>query len=271
MTDRTKDSYTLLCNQCGYIIEGLHNDDPCPECGLAIMSSLPHDRPGTPWQIKNSIFSLLRTWLTVIFRPSKSIEDMMLIKAASNGVAACTPILSSTITLLALLIIFKIAGITDITGVVIVLVIFLGLIYWVSSNIYARLAVARIKLISKKRGYKIDHEISWSIVEHASCYSILFPIGIIASILTLIGYDFLRNQGLLNTTSTTDSLFTLVFYLFCFGSVPISIACFEFYLSRATKKLRYYNRLLRPLMSCDPPQLITKSNSGSGSDSIIMP
>ena len=35
------DEYTLLCERCGYIIEGLPTDNPCPECNRPIALSLP--------------------------------------------------------------------------------------------------------------------------------------------------------------------------------------------------------------------------------------
>ena len=34
MPDRPwKDEYTLLCEKCGYVIEGLEDSKVCPECG----------------------------------------------------------------------------------------------------------------------------------------------------------------------------------------------------------------------------------------------
>ena len=40
----------LLCETCGYVIEGLPREGVCPECGRSIESSLPEARIGTVWQ-----------------------------------------------------------------------------------------------------------------------------------------------------------------------------------------------------------------------------
>ncbi|MEZ6318065.1 MAG: hypothetical protein R3B49_04810 [Phycisphaerales bacterium] len=44
------DEYTVLCERCGYVVEGLDPAGACPECGKPIAESLPERRVGTPWQ-----------------------------------------------------------------------------------------------------------------------------------------------------------------------------------------------------------------------------
>lgn len=41
---------TLLCEACGYPIDGLPTHGTCPECGKPLAESLPERRTGTPWQ-----------------------------------------------------------------------------------------------------------------------------------------------------------------------------------------------------------------------------
>lgn len=48
--DHPIDEFTLLCERCGYVIEGLPADGACPECGKPIAESLPEARVGSPWQ-----------------------------------------------------------------------------------------------------------------------------------------------------------------------------------------------------------------------------
>lgn len=62
---------TLLCESCGYPIHSLPTAGASPECGRAIASSLPAARPGSPWQRRIGIKSLLRTDLMAVRRPGE--------------------------------------------------------------------------------------------------------------------------------------------------------------------------------------------------------
>ncbi len=64
-----EDDYTLLCERCGYIIEGLDQTTPCPECAKPIAESLPQRRIGTPWQQKPGFVSMVRTWWMTLRHP----------------------------------------------------------------------------------------------------------------------------------------------------------------------------------------------------------
>lgn len=57
-----RDEYELLCERCGYSIEGLPRETNCPECGKPVVESVPEARPGTAWQQGPSF----RSWLATI-------------------------------------------------------------------------------------------------------------------------------------------------------------------------------------------------------------
>lgn len=64
------DEFTLLCERCGYVLEGLDRGGNCPECGRPIKESLPHlARPGSPWQQKPSLRSLTETCREMLLHP----------------------------------------------------------------------------------------------------------------------------------------------------------------------------------------------------------
>lgn len=74
-TDRAwKDEFTLLCERCGYVVEGLPAESACPECGKPIVESLPERRVGTPWQQARSVINLARNWKMSLFHPVRTLD-----------------------------------------------------------------------------------------------------------------------------------------------------------------------------------------------------
>jgi hypothetical protein len=69
-----EDEYTLLCERCGYVVEGLPAEGACPECGKPIEESLPERRVGTPWQQSRSGANLARTWRMSLFHPIRTLS-----------------------------------------------------------------------------------------------------------------------------------------------------------------------------------------------------
>jgi hypothetical protein len=63
MRDRV-DGFALLCERCGYSVEGLPREGACPECGKAIAESLPERRCATP-----TLWGVLR-------HPLRSLDSM---------------------------------------------------------------------------------------------------------------------------------------------------------------------------------------------------
>ena len=73
------DEYSLLCERCGYVIEGLDTNGNCPECGQPIAESLPERRVGTQWQQSPGVGSLLRTGWMTLRHPVRTLDVMMLV------------------------------------------------------------------------------------------------------------------------------------------------------------------------------------------------
>lgn len=85
MPDRPwKNEYTLLCEKCGYVLEGLDQAGNCPECGKPIVESLPERRVGTPWQQKPGVGSLVATWWMTLRHPLRTL-DVMRVGARRNN------------------------------------------------------------------------------------------------------------------------------------------------------------------------------------------
>jgi len=81
----------FLCERCGYTREGL---DPeiakCPECGTPARDSLPARRPGTPWQMRRTPWSYLRTVYVVLGFPLSSWSDVRFTDSRAPSLLAIT-------------------------------------------------------------------------------------------------------------------------------------------------------------------------------------
>lgn len=60
----------VLCEGCGYVLNGLPPDSRCPECGKPIDESAGHARVAPPWESDRPASGFFRTTLDVIFRPT---------------------------------------------------------------------------------------------------------------------------------------------------------------------------------------------------------
>ncbi len=92
---RHLDPQTLLCESCGYILDGLPHapdshlpappapDAVCPECGTPVRESLPgSSRPGSPWQQDPRWRTLGQTAVETLLRPSRMFRIMSIGNAA---------------------------------------------------------------------------------------------------------------------------------------------------------------------------------------------
>lgn len=76
---------TLLCEQCGYVVEGLDERGACPECGKPIAESVPERRTGVP--IEPDADGKVNWWRAawaVLWRPGETFERVRIDQAASR-------------------------------------------------------------------------------------------------------------------------------------------------------------------------------------------
>ena len=163
------DEFTLLCERCGYVVEGLATDGVCPECGTPIAESLPERRVGTPWQQQRSPGSLLRTWWMTLRHPWATLDIMRFDRRASVGVILRNLLVAFTLSWIGAMILGlrENTALTDIPAMAVV--VFLGCA--VITAIFAGLITieaAGLRFLGRRHGFRITKSVSTVICWHGS-------------------------------------------------------------------------------------------------------
>ena len=67
----------LLCEKCGYIVNGIPMDSLCPECATPIEESLPENRRLSAWESKKASFiTFWKTTAELIFMPGNFFRSL---------------------------------------------------------------------------------------------------------------------------------------------------------------------------------------------------
>ena len=191
MPDRPwKDEYTLLCERCGYVIEGLDTSGNCPECGKPIAESLPERRVGTPWQQSPGVGSLVATWWMTLRHPLRTLDVMRVGGRRNRNSLQIVTILAASLIaacgLVAYPIYEAITTESPFTGLQVALTVFIwALIPPIPLFVLTWIESRGLTIISRTRGFRVDTPLASSITSHgcvgwllsALLFFILFPSG----------------------------------------------------------------------------------------------
>ncbi|MBL4810485.1 MAG: hypothetical protein JKY43_10570 [Phycisphaerales bacterium] len=192
-----------------------------------------------------------------IGKPSKVINTMKFDQANGKSMAAHTPFVAVILALLALVPMAITEGIGG-TIFIILAVGLVGLLYWAMAAIYFRLSVIRLNLAGKKRSYKIDEQMAWSIIGHASSFWILIPASHAVILWIALITSHAEKSHRIDPNSTLNNILGYTVITLFLGSIPTSFVLSELFIFRASRRLRYINHSARPLFSSDTQQLLTK-------------
>jgi len=243
---RAPDETDILCENCGYMLNGLPESGNCPECGSPIdLSVSPQIRIPPPWEDRESGLTLwnrfFRTSARIIFRPKRFFRNM-----TSRGQIEPAANFARIHVGLAAILLGQAAYIHWIwfrTDIIRSLAFPVWVYFAVSASLIAVVYLALSLLIrvaarltaweAAYRGYRLPYRVVLRALYYHTAH--FLPVALAAAI-TVWGYTQLRGRGYFQLTSATTYLYVLS------GLVIVSaIYLFDTYWI-AMRNLMYANR-----------------------------
>lgn len=203
----------LLCESCGYVLNGLPENTNCPECGRPTAESHPSHRTLPAWERRDKplLYRLLHTATAVLFRPSRFYRSLSVRQPprASVNFARLNWLLTAILFAIAAIRHFQWSGLMRLSSSRfegLAWVVLLSLITYVLLAGLTRLAASLSAWEGQYRGLRLPRPlVSRALHYHAVHY---LPVAAVI-VTTVVGYQFLLRRGLLSELSGVAYLYVL--------------------------------------------------------------
>lgn len=235
----------LLCESCGYSVQGLPTERPCPECGVAIEASLPHRRTGSPWQARPSPTTWLKTNLLLLFRPRTTYRAMQ-VASSRSGLLIINLLVSGLLVgsvWTGVLIGDPARHARTQTGTGIFALSLVIQTAVIAAALWALTATEAVGLrfFGQRKGWRITWPVAWQVCSHAS-------VGwIIAVLLSVIFHIAWLNVSFFGVGAWAERhLGATVHLIVAFGGFFLGLLVFETLAYTGVRQCRYSNAATEP-------------------------
>lgn len=269
MARQWTDEYTLLCERCGYVIEGLTDDARCPECGKPVVESLPGARTGSAWQRDPGWRSAARAAVQAIRRPRESLDQLRPDARGGQELAYRYALASSAVFATTAagmhgawaLIHANPAGSAGqgVAWLVVYAVAYFALFGALQLGLLALTGIEcrGLRFFGARRGFRVSPAVAWSIVGHGSAGWLLTSVAVSTALVVLFSAALLDGAVWSGRALVTDGgrALRLVVGITVGGLAAIGAAgflFFEVYAYLGLRRCRFANRA-RPGSAADAP------------------
>jgi hypothetical protein len=245
--DPARHPFTLLCETCGYNVEGLPASSACPECSRPIARSLPEARCGSPWQRRRGLWSLVTTDYQLIRRPDRIFEQLRLdwpsgawllaihavaaatvLAAPWNGVLVGDPVRTARTEGLGQKALAAATSIPIQVGAVAAVLILLTLVEW-----------AGIQFFAQRRGWRLTPLAAWQVCAHASVGWVVMAITSWLGLIAWLNISYFGLSGLFSGRGGSSD--ALLLFVPAAGAF-LGLLVFEILVYTGVRRCRFANR-----------------------------
>lgn len=244
---------TPMCEECGYVLEGLPEGSACSECGRPVAASAAVSRAGSAWQQRPGLRSWLATNLAALRRPTSLFAAIRVEPRSGNALLVINSVLAAVVIVapwtgtligdpirsargggpLAELLTFGWVFPGQIAAVAVVL-LFLSWVEYVG-----------IRFVAARRGWRLTRDGAWQVCCHASVgwivlgFAPLLAMAVVYTIGTLMHVPLGRSVSVPTVPSLRTSIGTVMGIALPLLGVFCGLFLYEWLVHLGVRKCRY--------------------------------